>query len=503
MKTNKTGSRSRLLNLFIAIKSIVAKNKLIICLFALFIFFRFFRLEAFVTFLGDQGRDVIILKRIVTFEHFPAIGAPSSVGMVYLGPFYYYLMAPFLFLAHFHPVGPAFGVALLSIAGLIAVYVSVRKGVSGTVALFFLLFFGLSAAILDMSRYSWNPNLLPFFAFLTLVFFSLSLEKRKRMWAALFGTFFSLSIQLHYLAVLLVLPMILVSIPYLNESKQRQMLFRQHSISFLFFLLFTSPLILFDLKHDFINSKNLIHLFVGGNLAGTMSYADRFMQTLQSFFTHIFNFSVNPIACLIVGGIMVYVAWTAAETKKNLLIKVNILNLATYIIAFAFLNSSRYIHYYGAVYGSFFLILAYVLSEQKLKNISVMIMTTAFIILYGYFNLVHYSFLFQQPNHQIEEAQTVAQSIIDHHPSMPYQIVSLPSTATDDHIRYFLELWNKRPLPSDAIGQPTELYILCHLDSCDALNDGQWQVAAFKDKKVQTVWKTAQGITVYKIIHGI
>jgi len=50
-------------------------------------FLRFYRLNDFAMFLSDQGRDAIIIKRILTGEHFPAIGAPTSVGQVYLGPF--------------------------------------------------------------------------------------------------------------------------------------------------------------------------------------------------------------------------------------------------------------------------------------------------------------------------------------------------------------------------------------------------------------------------------
>src|SRR3989338_2371818 len=101
-------------------------------------FLRLYRFEGFVTFLSDQGRDAIILKRIITLEHFPAIGAPSSVGQVYLGPFYYYLIAPFLGLFNFDPIGPAFGVALLSIIGIIAAYFAVKKEISLAVAFFFL-----------------------------------------------------------------------------------------------------------------------------------------------------------------------------------------------------------------------------------------------------------------------------------------------------------------------------------------------------------------------------
>src|SRR3989338_8322988 len=97
----------------------------ILVLFLIGVFLRFYRFPEFVTFLGDQGRDAIIVKRIITFEHFPAIGAPTSYGQVYLGPFYYYFMAPWLALFNFNPIGPAVGVALLSTAFILIVYYAV------------------------------------------------------------------------------------------------------------------------------------------------------------------------------------------------------------------------------------------------------------------------------------------------------------------------------------------------------------------------------------------
>src|SRR3989304_8107942 len=102
------------------------------------VFLRFYKFTEFVTFLGDQGRDAIIIKRIVTLEHFPAIGAPSSLGQIFLGPFYYYLITPFLLLFNFNPVGPAFGVALISLIGIVMAFFVIKKEINYLTALVFL-----------------------------------------------------------------------------------------------------------------------------------------------------------------------------------------------------------------------------------------------------------------------------------------------------------------------------------------------------------------------------
>ena len=109
------------------ILNILTKNRILIIVLIIGVFLRFYRLNGFVTFLGDQGRDAIILKRILTGEHFPAIGPPTSVGQVYLGPFYYYFIAPWLLLFNFNPIGLAVGVAIFSSLYLLINYLIVKE----------------------------------------------------------------------------------------------------------------------------------------------------------------------------------------------------------------------------------------------------------------------------------------------------------------------------------------------------------------------------------------
>src|ERR1700690_3254568 len=76
---------------------------------------RLYNIAGYMTFLGDEGRDVIIVRRLLVEGHPPLIGPGTSIGNMYLGPLYYYMMAPALFLAAFSPVGPAVQIALLGI----------------------------------------------------------------------------------------------------------------------------------------------------------------------------------------------------------------------------------------------------------------------------------------------------------------------------------------------------------------------------------------------------
>ena len=53
---------------------------------------RFWKLPEYMTFLGDEGRDALMIKRILETGDIPLIGPPTSIGNIYLGPLYYYMM---------------------------------------------------------------------------------------------------------------------------------------------------------------------------------------------------------------------------------------------------------------------------------------------------------------------------------------------------------------------------------------------------------------------------
>ena len=78
-------------------------------------FLRLYNIPSTVQFLGDQGRDALIVADIFKKLDPVFIGPVTSVGNMYLGPLYYYFMLPFLFLTYPSPMGPVYAVALLGI----------------------------------------------------------------------------------------------------------------------------------------------------------------------------------------------------------------------------------------------------------------------------------------------------------------------------------------------------------------------------------------------------
>jgi len=335
------------------IKNILTNRVSKLTLFIFFVlivsaFFRFYRLEDFATFLGDQGRDAIVMKRIVTLEHFPAIGAPSSLGQIYLGPFYYYLVSPFLLLFNFNPVGPVFAVALLSFLGILAAFVAIKKEVSDLTALIFLFLTLFSFVNIQSSRFSWNPNMLPIFSFFTLYFFYKAFTTESRLFVFLAGAFLAFSFQLHHLAFSLVIPMVLwylllFSRTLKNKIKQDIKQFILFTASF---LLFSLPLILFELKHNFLNFRNLLTLISEGNTANGGGFIASFLLSNQALYTYVFQTATTTLLpFLLTVSLTIFYLVKNVQKKKFSLVNLHLLNIVFFLVFFSLINTARNAHY--------------------------------------------------------------------------------------------------------------------------------------------------------------
>ena len=98
------------------------------------------------------------------------------------------------------------------------------------------------------------------------------------------------------------------------------------------------------------------------------------------------------------------------------------------------------------------------------------------------------------------EAEIIAQSVLRKNPAPLYQTIALPQVETDGHIRYFLEIKGKKPLPADTLIEPKELYVLCFALTCKVLGNPQWKIASFKNAKIEKNWKV-EGVRIYKLTH--
>ena len=482
------------------------------------LFLRLYRIQEFYMFLADQGRDALIVKRIALLQNFPAIGPSSSIGEVFLGPFYYYLVAPFLLLARLNPVGLAIGVALISAVGIYFAYSVVKKTLSDKGALFFFFLITFSFELVRISRFSWNPNLLPYFSFATLYFFTQALEEKNTHTirdSALFGLFFGLSFQLHHLAGLLALPIAAYFIIILIQRKKISLLIVPF-ISLALFLTTLVPLVIFEFRHQFLNTRNLISVFTQQNIVSTGPLYKRVFDINTAFIEYVFRFKFPPLLALGITLLVLGCASWKLSKKSNNFVLVQVLAVIFYLFGFSRANSNLIPHYYNAIYLSFYLLIAYILdfngtnyrldsrlrgndkgSKRIVLNIFLFVALGLFII----WQVMGFDFIRGAGVFQDKKPRELGSFIAAQEGSKKINLTTYPIEFTSrDCYHYFIELYGGKVVSGMSPEVTETMYVLCDKEPCRILNSDSWNIQMFGKAKIDTMWNV-DGISIYKLLH--
>ena len=483
--------------IFSALTNIVAKNWIIIVTIAAASFLRLYRLTEFARFLGDEGRDAIVVKRIITFEHFPAVGAPTSVGQVYLGPFYYYFIAPWLALFKLDPVGLAYGVAVFSIVFLAVIYLLTRHFFNERVAIIATFLTSFSYVLIELSRFSWNPNLLPLFSMLTVFFFLKALKNKSKVFYFLFGVFFSFSVQLHYLAMSLALPVLIIGLEdFLSNVKSRGEKIINYSISVASFVFFMIPLLIFDLRHNFLNSRNFVRLFQSGEAIGDGKIF-ALVSTFSDLNQYLFSISFNNVLALVL-FVIILVLFFFNLQKKEYYFRAFIIFFIGSLIVISLYPGVKHPHYLGMLYPFYIIVIARILSDFLKRGIFDKVLVFMFLIAFLFLNSKNYLFLKEEPNNQIGLAKNIAQKIYENVKTDKFTVTSLPEKYSDSTYRYFLEIWGKRPNDTDSMEKADELFVVCEKKCSPIIGNPLWDIAYFAPTEIVGEWRV-RGVKIYKL----
>lgn len=484
----------------------VKNNKLEfgILLFVLLLgaYFRFYQIRGSVTFLGDEGRDAIIVKRMIVDHKFTLLGPTISFGNLYLGPIYYYFMIPALWLSNFDPVGPAIMVACFGIATIFLVWKVGRDMFNYKVGLMAAALYSVSALIIIHTRSSWNPNPMPFFSILTIYGLFRTIRDKDGRWLVLVGACLGIAIQLHYIAMVLIATSGLIFLIYRPKIKIGWILAGIAS-----FLVLFSPLIFFELRHGFINTKALFNLFLKKDefSASAGIGFNKFMPI--TIYDRLFTgFIANRNA--VVGTVLSIASVISLlffrikrKTGDNLGINILILWVVFGIIGIPLYQGTMNDHYLGLLFPAPFLLVGYLISQVlKVKNGKI-IGGTIFILLFLFNFLGNDIFSKNGPNYQIDRVKAVSKTIADNVGDKKFN-VALVSPTKDFmayNYRYFLELDGKVPQNYDNFNNIDVLYVIEEYKWASPDQLGIWEVGTFGPSMVIKDWTFDFGVQVYRL----
>lgn len=469
-----------------ALPEIRMKNKILILILILGGFFRLYKIDQYMEFLGDQGRDVVIVREFLTKGNLMFIGPQTSIGNMYLGPWYYYLIAPSLFLANYNPVGPAIFVALMGVASIYLLFLITKNIYDQKTALLASFLMAISPVAIKYNNFSWNPNVMPFFA--TLLFYSLLKKKYAIASIALV-----MILNSHYLGLLL-LPLVAICLFY--QKPKLQKLIAPLLIIILGFL----PLILFDIKHHGQNINNIIKFFtVRQETVNLKPY--KAIPSIVPMFSQVTNHlafgnteNIGNILAIFVLFTFMVKSFIAYKSKKipELLLAVWILSG---VLGLALYKQHVYDHYFGFLQPAIF-----ILVSTSVFLINFNFLRIIIILFLSYLSLSQNPFL-NKPNLQLETVQKINSSILAESEGQSFNLALLAKNNYDPPYRYFFYKSGAKIVEIDK-QKTKQLFVICELKNtdCQPLGNPEYNVAAFGIAKIDKQWQV-NNISIYKLIN--
>ena len=508
-------------NVILKIKDWIKKNPvefwILIATLLVGAFCRLYKIDQYMTFLGDEGRDVIIVRRIFTELHPPLIGPGTSVGGMYLGPLYYYLMAIPLLIAGFSPVGPSIMVALLGTATIAFIWRVGRTWFGRLSGIIAAGLYAISPTAIIFSHSSWNPNIMPFFALLSIYSIWKVWVQKSTNWLIVLGVSVAFILQSHYLALLLI-PTLSVfwflAYRKFKEKKLSKPFIKKSVLGLICFLVLMSPLLFFDLRHDFMNTKAINKFLIERqtNFSSSLGVAISQMPGIFNFINKSLIAGKNSIAATISSVVitvgMIYMLLESRIRRKASGIKKEYWLLFSWLgfglIGLGLYKQSIYDHYLGFLFPVPFILIGVIISKLMSKIFFTKIIGVAFLIYLIAINLSGNPFR-KEPNNLMRRSKNVSRLVLDNIDGKPFNLAVIAKNNYEDGYRYFLELWGGRVLHADRWNPSTisdQLMVICENkpSECDPTHSPKAEVANFGMTKIDKQWEV-EGVIIYRLVH--
>lgn len=299
---------------FINIKQLI----FLIILFSLAFFLRFYLIPQNLFFGPEQGIDFLVIRDIAVNHKLTLIGSKTDVSGIFHGPIYYYLsVIPFilsqgnpLFVSTFFIILNALNVFFMYILGKI---IGGRR--FGTIA---AVIFTVSFQAVVYPRWLSNPPLsIPLVCLFFLFFYRFRKGSKKDLvFAAIALGLLSQAEFLHIIFFSAVAVTLFIAF-FKNFRKEKP--FFIILCAFLAFALTGGTYILFDLKHDFLISRNVLAL--AGGTSGYHIGITQAVTDIWNSLTSVFMRTILPVSptvslVLFISGVILLIRKIVKKEKE-------------------------------------------------------------------------------------------------------------------------------------------------------------------------------------------
>ncbi len=467
---------------------------LIISVIILAVFLRFYNLKELAVFLADQASDSSAVLAM-TRGQFTLLGPITSVGGFHNGPIVYYLMLPFYLFFKGAAISGTIFQSVLQILTIPVIFVLGKKIRNIETGLLASFLFAISPLMVDYSRAAFNSYPAIFFSSVILYLYLKTREKFSALVTLLLGISLGFILQMHYFSISIILLTIIA--PLLLDKNIPKV---KYYLSLLIgALIGFSPFILFEIRHQFLNSK-LFWEYLG-------------IEQGQNSIGYALEIWPNLIGRLLMGentwggvAIFVFTAIITIYLLKKQDLKNNYLQLLT--LFFLIINVINIIyghelqtHYLVVFHIPLIILFALALTLIFDKNKSALIGVAVILLL-----LNSHSYNLGKKTHPLQDGLSItdfekAAEIIHNDKNGDFNVAM---HAQGDNrampLRYTLNLLNETPRHYDNYSNVETLYFISRL-SDPPKKQKMWEYTSFGKSKIVSTWALNDEYNLYKLNH--
>ncbi len=314
--------------------SIFYRQKWLILLTLVFIiysFFRFTNIDQRIPFAWDQEQFSNQIKGIIKDRDFTLLGprVTNDRGF-YLAPYFTYLLVPFYYIFNLDPNALILFIVVLNISFFALSIWTIKEIFSIKNSIVFLLLWAINPILIKYDTTPWWPILIPLGVILTIYLLYLIVKSPKNLllWSLLgigLAFFFNMHFQFIFIAMFVVTFLIThYKLKLINHWVGL-------IISLMSFLIMFLPLVIFDIRNDYLNT-NLLLSFFNDKVLNDQPYYQAWQSVFTNFIYPLFGWNNTTAVILffaVFTALLIYLIKIKKKFVKTLYISTLVLLIIT------------------------------------------------------------------------------------------------------------------------------------------------------------------------------
>lgn len=328
------------------IKKQLHEWKVLLLFGALSLLFVYFRVKPIyyqiVPYTYDQGRDFLKAEEIVRFRNPTFIGPTTGIQGVNHGVWWYYFLSVPYALSSGNPAGFYWGVLVLSLMSTILFTKFLKREFGNEIAVLFLLIVTVSPYFIGISIFAANNILAPPFVLLFIFSAYKFFKTSEKKYLFLTGLSLSFIFESEMPFGLCIIPSFFIA--SLLFVPLRSMYRKPGHLAYLIvgLLLPFVPRLLFEVKHNFIQTKSILHFLTSPSMHHPQPFLDIAHDRALLFLSYFQEIFYNSNPHLVFAAVLIVLSLLICGHKQFSMVHRKVLYFFSGMIGLIFLFSLLY-----------------------------------------------------------------------------------------------------------------------------------------------------------------